>query len=546
MSSSKLSPSARKLHTKLKSILSSPATSSLESRQTIASWMIFNRKKSGGLCEGLLVAVEEAATDAATDDDDINNGDASARLMLLLRVIHQVLISNNNSTTQPNTVDDTWDKSLPLRVELGEAVLPTLFSRLARSFYSDCHRDQQQQQQYQSEVKEMIDIWKQYNVFDSPTVWEGYKRCWGRCLEDAIAKEEAVVGAAAAGGGDETKGVAIVDNGEATTKDTSTDVNIAKATDTTTLMGAAKQQAAPGISTANVDDNVKPAAGSTRDDISTVSFSKTTSSPTSSPLDRTFTRQDSTLSTTSLPDTTTTTDIDYSGVEPCHVEPSQFLDACKVIAQIQITRDLGGDAAMNLSAVLGCVSEQVEEACGTVYAHKSGDDGSVADAPSISDLLSPETLSNLPDEFLDLDLKYARQSLQTYKEAIRQQRKARLQCLHLLLQSRCDFGSMDAARLFCERGRTTNQHESGEDTFPSMDVILEQLKKKKEALSDALALEGLDVEEDAEEEKKLEKEERDLVPLSWFPCRAGGECEEDGDGVEVDEEPTSKKLKMGA
>ena len=84
---------------------------------------------------------------------------------------------------------------------------------------------------------------------------------------------------------------------------------------------------------------------------------------------------------------------------------------------------------------------------------------------------------------------------------------------------------MDAARAFC----------GGDDSDVSMDVILDKLKKRKETLVDAMALEGLDVEED-EEEKKLAKEEVELLPLSWFPGQEGGDNE-------TEKEPADKRLK---
>lgn len=205
------------------------------------------------------------------------------------------------------------------------------------------------------------------------------------------------------------------------------------------------------------------------------------------------------------------------------MEPSQFLDACRKIASIQITRDLGSDAAMNLSSVLSSIPLEVEEACNTILTQQLNGQDKIT---PITDLLSMESLSSLPDEVLDLDINYVRRSLQTYKEAIRQQRTARVQLLQKLLQSRCSFGSMDAARAFC----------GGEDSNVSMDTILEQLKKRKETLVDAMALEGLDVEED-EEEKKLAREEVELLPLSWFPGQSEG-----GDN-EADEEPADKRLK---
>ena len=206
------------------------------------------------------------------------------------------------------------------------------------------------------------------------------------------------------------------------------------------------------------------------------------------------------------------------------MEPSQFLDACRKIASIQITRDLGSDAAMNLSSVLSSIPLEVEEACNTILTQQlNGQDKTTP----ITDLLSMESLSSLPDEVLDLDINYVRRSLQTYKEAIRQQRTARVQLLQMLLQSRCSFGSMDAARAFC----------GGDDSDVSMDTILEQLKKRKETLVDAMALEGLDVEED-DEEKKLAREEVDLIPIAWFPGQS-----EQGGTIDAEKQPADKRLK---
>ena len=59
-------------------------------------------------------------------------------------------------------------------------------------------------------------------------------------------------------------------------------------------------------------------------------------------------------------------EVDFEGVEAAKVEPSQFLEACKAIASIQITRDLGSDAAMNLSSALSGIPSEVEEACNVI------------------------------------------------------------------------------------------------------------------------------------------------------------------------------------
>lgn len=225
------------------------------------------------------------------------------------------------------------------------------------------------------------------------------------------------------------------------------------------------------------------------------------------------------------------------GVEEAHVQPFRLLEASKIIAQLQITRDMGGDTAMNISSALGHVSPEVEEVCRAMMQQQQSND------EEVDNLKHAEILSKLPDDFLDLDLKYAQQSLQTYKEAIRQQKRARLQCLHLLLQSRCSFGSMNAARILFGKEKSDEEGDSCDNaTNPNISLILNKLKKRKEALSDALALEGLDVEEDADEEKKLEKEEKELAPLTWFD-----EENRASDGEMVagssDGEPAAKKQK---
>lgn len=224
------------------------------------------------------------------------------------------------------------------------------------------------------------------------------------------------------------------------------------------------------------------------------------------------------------------------GVEEAHVEPHRFLDAAKVIAQLQITRDIGGDTAMNLSSVFGQIPSEVEEICRIMKEQDEKEENTQKEYVEI--------LSKLNDDFLDLDLKYVKQSLQTYKEAIRQQKRARMQCLHLLLQSRCSFGSMEAAQILFDKQKCGNADDNDQD-IPNIDDIVNKLKKRKEALSDALALEGLDVEEDAEEEKKLEKEEKGIVPFSWLMEKVGNEATEStqisADGS--DDDPVVKKPK---
>eukprot|EP00984_Skeletonema_dohrnii_P039015 scaffold42903_cov139-Skeletonema_dohrnii-CCMP3373.AAC.1 len=183
MSSTTKKPSlyARKLIDKLRTLNSN---ASLESRQTLANWMVFNRKKAEGMSEGMLLAISTTTT--AGDEDP------SARLMLLLRVLHQVFIEGKDDS-------EAFEKAAQLRSILADGALIPLFQALATSCCSNNNTstsssNEQQREKYTTEVKEMIDSWKEYSVFDGPTVWEGYKKAWGRAVTDAAASKEVVVG----------------------------------------------------------------------------------------------------------------------------------------------------------------------------------------------------------------------------------------------------------------------------------------------------------------------------------------------------------------
>mmetsp|Transcript_35546 Transcript_35546/g.72706 ORF Transcript_35546/g.72706 Transcript_35546/m.72706 type:complete len:512 (+) Transcript_35546:160-1695(+) len=510
MSSATKKPSlyARKLIDKLRTLNSN---ASLESRQTLANWMVFNRKKAEGMSEGMLLAI--CTTTTAGDEDP-----SSARLMLLLRVLHQVFIEGKDDS-------EAFEKAAQLRSILADVALIPLFQALATSCCSNnTSSNEQQREKYTTEVKEMIESWKEYSVFDGPTVWEGYKKAWGRAVTDTAASKEVVVG------GSES------DSKAATTPPVveTTSLNDADAVMDVVMGGQSSTEEAAASSTTEIktnkeeDTTMKEATSIAEPQILPPSSSTTTTTkaasdnntkgPTEHHPPARLSKRDSMTSVASID-----IDFDAEGVEEAEVEPAKFLEASKVIASLQIARDLGSDAAMNLSSALGSVPAEVEQACSTIHTQQQegGDKGT---SSSIEELLSTEQLSNLPDEILDIDLDYARKSLQTYREAILQQRKARLQCLQLLLQSRCSFGSLDAARAFgCDDG-----------SDEGMNIILEQLKKVKEKLIDAMALEGLDVEEDDADEKKMKEEEEQLKPLSWFP----------GQMKESEDEPEPKKQKV--
>ncbi|KAL7539162.1 hypothetical protein ACHAXR_009724 [Thalassiosira sp. AJA248-18] len=562
---------ARKL---LQNLSTLQTNASLESRQTIASWMVFNRKKCEGMGEGLLLAIAEAAE----KKNNNNNGEevtsstttaaaAAARLMLLLRIIHQVLLSNCPIGSEGDA--DKWSKSSQLRIRLGEIVIIPLWKALAASFFTTTSITTQEQ--YQGEIKEMMEEWKEHNVFGGPTVWEEYKKGWSRALKEAddVADTAAATASAAdvaAVADANTEGEGSIEmkqqqqqsapsSSAGVSEDDGTTVLSVSIDDVVTeennepLEESNQKETNEAEAVTKEDPLVDGSqnAGGEREEMKDESDSAIETTPTpASTLSVEETGDVNVIRRATKRDSVASVDIevDFEEVEEAKVEPSQFLDACKVIASIQITRDLGSDAAMNLSSALSNIPSEVEEACNTILMQqqqqKDGQGETTTTIASITELLpNPDSLSKLPDEVLDLDIKYARKSLQSYREAIRQQRKARLQCLQLLLASRCSFGSMDAARSFCgsggSGGTADNSDNDGGSSAMDMDTVLEKLKKRKEILVDAMALEGLDVEED-EDEKKTMKEEETLKPLSWFP----GQVEV----VEEEEPSVAKKPKL--
>ena len=110
----------------------------------------------------------------------------------------------------------------------------------------------------------------------------------------------------------------------------------------------------------------------------------------------------------------------------------------------------------------------------------------------------------IPSVLIDMDINEESSNLNMYQDIVQRQQKAREKLIYLLLKSRCQFGSTEAARDFYE-----------------IDNVAENLKKRKEKLSDALELEGLDTSviiNDSTEttNKNSQQQEQELAPLAWY------------------------------
>jgi hypothetical protein len=177
------------------------------------------------------------------------------------------------------------------------------------------------------------------------------------------------------------------------------------------------------------------------------------------------------------------------------VETKEFLEPCKAIATLQIARDLRSDKHNEISAAIGALPEEILRTC-----RDMADGHDDVDAQTIK-----EYSFQIPTSLLDLNMIEEQSQLQTFQDILRQQIKARQKLIHLLLESRCQFGSHAAAKEYHDMDRE----------------IAEKLRRRKQLLSDALELEGLDTAEiDAAHAKtRSEKgtdDSQDLPPLTWY------------------------------
>jgi hypothetical protein len=192
-------------------------------------------------------------------------------------------------------------------------------------------------------------------------------------------------------------------------------------------------------------------------------------------------------------------DFEKSNIPQRSVEPKEFLEPCRAIATLQIARDLSNDAALQLSSLLSGLPQDIR----SVIA-ESAEQGGLSSKELLSKIdeatLRDYTMRT-PASLLDMDLLEQLQNIRTFREVITKQMQARKQLVHLLIQSRCQFGADKAAA-----------------AFESTEGIRTALGKRTQLLQDAMELEGLDVEHIRKHNNATVKEEEEeaLPELSWY------------------------------
>jgi hypothetical protein len=207
----------------------------------------------------------------------------------------------------------------------------------------------------------------------------------------------------------------------------------------------------------------------------------------------------STPTSISAPSKQVSYDFEGSGIPAKTIAPRAFLEPVRQIATLQIARDLRNDSAVQLSSLLSALPEDLRRICADV--------AETEQEHTLENDQARDFSIRVNDELLNKDLDEELRNVHAFRDICQRQLLARKQLIGLMIASRCEFGSREAAAAFLSSEQTKAE-----------------LQRRQQILVDAMELEGLDV-----EEQKSAFEEPELAALSWYNP--------------VDSEPEAKRQK---
>jgi hypothetical protein len=420
--------------TKLEAKLSALVeTSSTESLQALAKWIGFNRKHAPVFAVKLKEAVEKATT---------------GRQNVYLSVIHDVLKQEHGGAK--------WERLADLRTTLAEEVIVPILEAGSATGWPE-------------KVLVMLKEWDTLNAFGLPTLINQIRKLASAPKTPTTAATNSEKPAAVAS--PETATPVPADVSEESKKPAETETAVA-------------QEIKNEDSAAVPEEVEKPSAT----DVPAVSQEKQEEKLEIEDIKNFTAPALSSKQYASLQEVTY--DFESTNIPAARAKPSDFVDPCRAVATLQIARDLRNDGAVQLSSMLTALPNEVQAECSEAVA--AGDAYKGLDEEKARDF-SLKTSEAL----LEMDLEEQIQNVRNFRDIVERQRKARKELIHLLIQSRCDFGADDAAAAFYQADRAKDE-----------------LKKRKQILMDAMELEGLDVEEDNGQASETIEEE--LPPLTWY------------------------------
>lgn len=477
----------------------------------------------------LLTSNTTTATGMVTAAVGAEANDQYHHLLVTWNILHELLISGSSlgGSTVPVAANsavsyetELWLQRKEIRESLGESVI-----RPGMEFLIDCLKKEQPHQQQQrkemilqvrEKVKNMLDIWEELDAFQSPTLLEEMKRLILKMDFEKDEQEEENVSDDVENlrqqkGNGNSRGDNNIENGGMADvsfdvsqeeyyhdKDESDDVN--QDIEIDEKEEEDEEEMIGGSS--NLQDSTMVEANNAKDDNEHESPTTTTTTITAT---TTATTKKDAASAVAAVDTF---DFENEGISQETVPVQDLVRACKAVATLQITRDMRNESSHNLTSILSGVPKDVLDAC------RLERDRQRADGISENVDFKQLGLNAIPDEVLDLDIARALANVKLHREIIQRQREFKKECIELLIKSRCNFGSMEAASLFYE-----------------LEEVREKLNKRKALVLDAMELEGIESEameegsnnnhntDDDEDENIDNHQEKDFVDnnsFAWF------------------------------
>jgi hypothetical protein len=183
-------------------------------------------------------------------------------------------------------------------------------------------------------------------------------------------------------------------------------------------------------------------------------------------------------------------DFEKQGIPAGPVEAREFLEPCKAVATLQITRDLRSESSVHLRSLLSAIPKDIRQ---DMDAYKKQWDES-GEMPEVDEAKVEYYSRGLHSEILDLSVEEALDNVRSLREIVTKLKAARQKLFHLLIKSRCEFGSWQAAQAFLD-----------------IEQLTEKLRKRKELILDAMDLEGVEP-----PDEKPEEPMKELEGFSWY------------------------------
>ncbi|KAI2513917.1 hypothetical protein MHU86_301 [Fragilaria crotonensis] len=376
-------------------------TTSLDSLQTLARWVSFNRKHSKEF--------------AALLRKTMASSPSVARSWLYWQILDQILLQDKDDPAK-------FDRYETLRVEIGEQVVVPCMLEISAELLL--------------KVKPLLEVWDTVNVFGGPTLMNQIKRGAASHISSSQAKA-------------------------------SPEVPI-------------KQP--PKLAQPPEDDD----ADFPMDDVS---------EPSPQVMSAMDDLEDPVVDlTTQLKEERRVSIVDFDfekqGIPAGPVEAREFLDPCKAVATLQITRDLRSESSVHLRSLLTAIPKDIRK---DMEAYKKQRDES-GEMPELDEAKVEYYSRGLHSEILDLSVEEALDNVRSFREIVTKLKAAREKLFHLLIKSRCEFGSRQAAQAFLD-----------------IEELTEKLRKRKELILDAMDLEGVEP-----PDEKPEEPMKELEGFSWY------------------------------